>query len=111
MGSTLERQLQKTKRCEEAGFPLVHIWEDEWQDESKRNGILNFICSIVKNDKLIEAKDVVMTLRRDMFSKALAPDGYELVGETDPQIHRRLGSVDSTLYSVPDCGALTYRKI
>lgn len=72
---------------------------------------MNFICSIIRNDKLIEAKDNVVTLRRDMFSKALAPDGYELVDETEPRIHQRLGSVDNTLYSVPDCGTLTFRKI
>jgi len=112
MGSTLERQLRKTKRCEKAGIPLVHIWEDEWQDIRLRKHTINFIYDVVTGkDVFNRVGSDCITVNRDMFSKALTPNGYELIDESEPIIHKRTSSYKEYVYSVPDCGTLTYKKV
>lgn len=94
--------LNKTKRCEDKGIKLIHIWEDEWvyyNDETKTK-----IINIINNNDVFN--DDVIVLDRSKYNKSYNINGYELIKEEDVQLKT------SSLYNLQyyDCGNLIYRR-
>lgn len=94
--------LNKTKRCEDKGIKLIHIWEDEWvyyNDETKTK-----IINIINNNDVFS--DDIIVLDRSKYNKSYNINGYELIKEEDVQLKT------SSLYNLQyyDCGNLIYRR-
>ena len=62
--------LMKTERCEQLGYRLIHIWEDEWNDALKLK--LKAVLE-QKEDKNIEKK-----LDHSWFKKEVRNDSIEI---------------------------------
>ena len=109
MGSEIDRQLNKTMLCESKGITLVHIYEDEWIDKSKRNIIEAYLKALLSKQNVF-GNDDVLVVNRDKFPKTIKPIGYQLVSTSDIEVIKRNSLFNNTAYSVPNCGKLTYRK-
>ena len=103
--------LNKTTACENLGIKLIHIWEDEWNNEKDDikqlilgvlNGTVAF-SSFVKHES-----NGILSVDRSKFNKCAIPDSYEVIGETQPEIILR-AKTDKQKYKVPDCGKLLLR--
>lgn len=121
-GKTIESQLFKTRKCEVVGIPLVHIYEDEWNDKEKRKKLENFLKCLASRD--YELSHLVQNLKstikngvetiefpRDKFSKTLVEKlkftkKLEIVSETEPEIILRKSIAGDVLYHVGNCGNL-----
>ena len=109
MGSEIDRQLNKTMMCESKGITLVHIYEDEWIDKSKHNVIEAYLKALLSKQNVF-GNDDVLVVNRDKFPKTMKPVGYQLVSTSDIEVIKRNSLFNDTIYSVPNCGKLTYRK-
>ncbi len=88
--------LNKTLMCNEKGYRLIHIWENEWlnnKEEIKRK-----LISIFENKEVI---DFSKPLDRSWFNN-ISSDEYVLKEETEPELILRKG------FNVPNCGYLIY---
>ena len=101
--------IEKTKKCEEKGIRLIHIWEDEWYHE--RESVLSFIKDVINENISYEGYgNEILELDRSKYCKLMIPKGYKLINETLPNIVLR-DKRDKNKYKVADCGKLIYRKI
>lgn len=92
--------LMKTERCEQLGYRLVHIWENEWNNnkdeiKAKLEKVLN-----KSEDFVINSKELI--LDRCWHSKNTIIDGFTLVEITEPELMKN---------NCYNCGNLIYRKI
>lgn len=99
-GVTKGYHLNKTKLCNEKGYRLLHIWENEW-DENKEE-IKNKLIDIFNHNEHIEAEDELI-LDRSWFNN-IHPINYELVKILEPEIKNVYG------LEIEDCGKLIYKK-
>ena len=89
--------LEKTKKCNEKGYRLIHVWEDEWianpEDIKKR------LENAFNECEEIEFKKDKMTLDFSWFNGIEFKD-YQIVEFIPPQIVKRMK------YDVEDCGKI-----
>ena len=101
--------IEKTKKCEDKGIRLIHVWEDEWY--YNRESVLNFIKDVINGNISYEGYgNEILELDRSKYCKLMIPKGYELINETLPNIVLR-DKRDKNKYKVADCGKLIYRKV
>ena len=107
-----QKCLAKTKRCEELGIKLIHIWEDEWKFKNieTKLWLKKILVDGATPLDMIQASDKV-ELDRSKFNKCFLLSGYELVRETEPKVIDRSHVTDSSVkYHVVDCGTLVYQR-
>jgi hypothetical protein len=92
----------KTLMCEERGYRLVHIWEDEWIDHKEE--VKKKLQKLFIGEEDLSFSDDTIKLDRCWFSKLQRIPGYKLVEETKPDNEIRRGHV------VENCGFLVYKK-
>ena len=91
--------LMKTEMCENLGYRLIHIFEDEWNKDKeeikfKLNSIFNNTFSYsIQNDEIV--------LDRCWFSKNTEINGFYLAEITEPQL------MQNNCYN---CGKLIYKR-
>lgn len=108
--------LNKTKRCEDLGIKLVHIWEDEWY--FKKTKCKNQIKSHIASDipmlmhDCIELASTIIAFDRAKYNRCIVSTFPKLLilAETEPAIILR-AKKDKTKYKVADCGVLICIKI
>lgn len=93
--------LEKTLNANKKGYRLIHIWQDQW-DNNKENikNMLSKIFNCKENFKFIENQFI---LNRDIYNN-LQFQGYQLIEEIQPEIIKRKN------YSVQNCGYLKYKR-
>ena len=96
------RHLHKTKLCNEKGYRLIHIWEDEWtkSPEDLKSRLEKVFLGT--EDLSFSGEEVI--LDRSWYNCMSIP-GYELIEELPPKIVVREG------YEVEDCGWLKLKKL
>lgn len=117
-GKTLFAQFSKTKKCENLGIPLVHIYEDEWQDLEKKKKIKAYLQMFLSGNfdlekMLDESFKNEVFLQRDKFNLALTRNlkKWKVVEETEPSIKERISCKSNGYkYHVGDCGTLKFQK-
>ena len=98
--------LNKTNMCENSGYQLIHIWEDDWLENRKI--ILQKIVDIIENKEIDYNKLTVknrISLDRCWFSKRNI-NGYKLIKVLKPRLLNK-----NTPFPYWNCGALIYEKI
>ena len=105
MGTQLGYHLMKTRLCETQNYRLIHIWEDEWNNDNEK--IKNNLLKIFNNENIIlfEDKNQIIFDRcntslndlRFIFNKSK-------IKETTPQLILR------DRYHVEDCGKIIITK-
>jgi len=85
-------------KCNEIGYRLIHIWEDEWTN--RREDIERRLREIFESREVI---DFSKPLDRSWFN-CIEADGYVLKEVTEPKLVMR------NCHSVPDCGSLIYER-
>ena len=105
MGTQLGYHLMKTQLCETQNYRLIHIWEDEWNNDNEK--IKNNLLKIFNNENIIlfEDKNQIIFDRcntslndlRFIFNKSK-------IKETTPQLILR------DRYHVEDCGKIIVTK-
>lgn len=111
MKNNINQQLNKTLLCEKLGIPLIHIYEDEWQNLVKQQKIKTLI-SLILNNKDLMFKDKIIILPRDKFPKTTVLKNYVLIKEIPPKIIKRYSNYQKTeQYDVPNAGYLVYKKL
>lgn len=98
--------LNKTIECENLGIRLIHIWEDEWQQNS--SNIKDYITQVITG-RHINFNDDRLILDRSKFCKLLIPKTYEIIDEIKPSIIKRK-DVKNNTFLVEDCGKLICKK-
>lgn len=104
--------LTKTKRCEELGIKLIHIWEDEWKFKNAETKIWlkKILVDRASPLDMIQASDEVK-VDRSKFNKCFLLPGYELVSESEPNVVDRSHTASPSIkYHVVDCGVLVYHQ-
>ena len=96
--------LNKTIQCENKGYSLMHIWEDEW--ENNKDYICNMIVDMLCHKDEVFKKYAldVHKIDRSKISKLLIPKNYK-IEELLPAIVRR------KKFDVENCGYLIYKKL
>ena len=94
----MDFHLDKVIKCNEKGYRLIHIWEDEWI--SSKGAIEEKLQSIFNGAELV---DFTKPLDRSWYNN-LSSDGYALKEATAPELIRR------RTFDVPNCGYLIYEK-
>ncbi len=77
------QHLQKTLLCNEKGYRLIHIWEDEWMNDPE--SIKVKLEKIFKGEEDLIFTDDELILDRSWYNNVTIP-GYELVEEIPPTI-------------------------
>ena len=93
--------LMKTTLCNEKGFRLLHVWEDDWtdrRDETKRR-----IEEALRGGGLSFSEDE-LSLPLEWYN-GVDVQGYELVDVVPPATVERSG------FMVEDCGYVRLRKL
>lgn len=100
--------LMKTKRCEELGIKLIHIWEDEWINDKDRVKV--FLEKVMRDEYIVvdTSKDLI-ELDRSQLCKLWVPEGYVVVEETAPELHEHR-TKDTKRYALEDCGKLICKR-
>lgn len=99
--------LLKTKKCEEIGIKLIHIWEDEWINS--KDSVKAFLEKVMKNEYRVDTSEDVIELDRSRLCKLWVPSCYTIVEETAPEL-REHRTKDTKRYAIEDCGKLVCRK-
>ena len=93
--------LNKTELCEQLGYRLIHIWEDEWNNDKEK--IMSKLESVLNNTEEIAANNSKeLILDRCWYSKNTVINGFKLVEITEPELMKN---------NCYNCGNLIYRKI
>ena len=94
--------LEKVVKCNEAGYRLICVWENEW-DEMK-DEVKKRLADVFNGNERI---DFTKPLDRSWYNNIDA-DGYELK-EIQPPVLIERGPKNK--YHVPNCGYLIYEKV
>lgn len=97
------RHLHKTKLCNEKGYRLIHIWEDEWT-KSHEDLKSQLEKVFLGTEDLSFSGEEEVILDRSWYNNMSIP-GYEVLEEIAPKLVLRDG------YYVEDCGWLKLRKL
>ena len=100
--------LNKTKLCEKFDIKLFHIWEDEWIKDN--NSTKDRIQKMLNGIYDIDYNENITYVDRAFYNKCCLLNGFELIGETNPEIINRT-NINGFSYDVEDCGKLIYQKI
>lgn len=92
--------LNKTNLCEQLGYRLIHIWEDEWNNDKEK--IMSKLENILNNTEEIATNSKELILDRCWHSKNTIINGFKLVEITEPELMKN---------NCYNCGKLIYRKI
>lgn len=95
--------LNKTLKCEEKGYRLIHIWEDDWTVHKEE--IENRLEQIFKGEEDLSFNEDILKLDRCWYSKLQKIPGYELIEETKPEIEIRKN------LHIENCGYLIFKKL
>jgi hypothetical protein len=87
--------------CNEKGYRLIHIWEDEWIDSQEK--VKERLKAVLERRESFEFVDDEIALDRSWYNNVEIPE-YELIEETPPTIVQR------HMYDTEDCGYLIYKK-
>jgi len=103
--------LNKTRKCEDKGIQLVHIFSDEWN--LKKDDVKGKLKKIISNEDNQFSKDELKLNRR--WHKKRNIDEYELVDVIPPDFWyldsnfiRR--TEEESEYRIWNCGYLNYKK-
>ena len=97
-GSKRNHHLNKTEMCEQIGYRLIHIWEDEWNDNQEK--IKQKLIDIFTNNEII---DYSKPLDR-CWHQAKQIEGYNLE-IIPPEI------LIKNKFQIENCGYLKYTKL
>ena len=93
--------LKKTLMCNEKGYRLIHVWEDEWIDHKEE--LKERLLKVLTGAENLAFTDDTLKLDRSWYNGIDIP-GYELVEEVRPAVEVRHG------YDTENCGWLVYKK-
>ena len=102
-GTPLGYHLMKTKMCETLNYKLIHIWEDEWNNNNEK--VKNNLLKIFNNENLIlfeDEKQIVFDRCNTSLNDLRV--NFNKIEETKPQLILR------DRYHVEDCGTLIVTK-
>lgn len=90
--------LMKTNLCEKSNIRLIHIFEDDWGD----NSIQEHIKNVFTNNEVIDSniKHIVLDRSKDDVSKYLKI-GYQIESYSEPKLKT------NSCFSIYDCGTCT----
>lgn len=113
-GKSLDHVLNKVRMCEDEGIALLTVWEDEYHRDptATKDFIHRFIFD---RDALVSeatgnGSREIDELDRMVFNKNVSVPGYELIGETNPEIVMRTRT-GNLFYSDPTAGKLVYSRV
>ena len=92
--------LMKTELCEQLEYRLIHIWEDEWNNNKDK--IKTKLEKILNNTEEFATNNKKLILDRCWYSKNTIINGFKLVEITEPELMKN---------NCYNCGKLIYRKI
>ena len=95
----------KTEMCEAKGYKLIHIWEDEWNNNNEK--VKNNLLKIFNNENLIlfeNEKQIVFDRCNTSINDLRVIFNKSKIEETAPQLVLR------DRYHVEDCGKLIVIK-
>lgn len=93
--------LNKTIECNKKGYRLIHIWEDEW--DNNKDEIKNKLKIIFENNELLNFNDEILRLDFSWYNN-IELKNYELVNIENPTYVIRNNE------EVENCGFLVYKK-
>ena len=102
-GTPLGYHLMKTKMCEAKNYRLIHIWEDEWNNDNEK--AKNNLLKIFNNENLIlfeDEKQIIFDRCNTSLNELRV--NFNKIEETTPQLILR------DRYHVEDCGKLIVTK-
>ena len=99
--------LMKTKKCEELGIKLIHVWEDQWINDKDR--VKEFLEKVMRDEYAIDTSKDLIELDRSQLCKLWVPEGYVVVEETEPELHEHR-TKDTKRYALEDCGKLICKR-
>ena len=92
------RHLNKTNLCEEKGYSLFHIFENEWLDKNKKDIWISIIKEKMNKNKIINTKNAIIKEVNKEITKEFLKDNH-LDGYIDSCINLGLYK-DNILYSI-----------
>lgn len=93
--------LNKIIKCNKKGYRLIHIWEDEWDNNKKE--IKEKLIDIFNSEEKLTFYEQELILDRSWYNNIIIPN-YILYKELPPIRIKRKN------YIVEDCGYLIYKK-
>ena len=95
------RHLKKTIACNEKGYRLIHIWEDEWDGHS--DVLKAKLTKVFKGDETFDFNEDVVELDKSFYNGIQIP-GYVLLEDTNPTLVKR------DTFEVENCGTSTFKR-
>ena len=92
--------LMKTELCEQLEYRLIHIWENDWNNN--KDEIKTKLEKILNNTEEFATNNKELILDRCWYSKNIIINGFKLVEITEPELMKN---------NCYNCGKLIYRKI
>lgn len=90
----------KTELCEQLEYRLIHIWENEWNNN--KDEIKAKLEKILNNTEEFATNNKELILDRCWYSKNMTINEFKLVEITEPELMKN---------NCYNCGKLIYRKI
>ncbi len=94
--------LMKTNLCNQAGYRLIHIWEDDWIFNKKE--IMNKLIDIFHKQENLNFTDTILSLDRCWFNNIKIP-GYRFIKFTDPEM------INKQNFQIENCGKIIFQKL
>lgn len=98
--------INKTKKCENKGVKLIHIWEDEWV--LNQENVKQFIAHVLNGTQQLvyDEYDGKIIVDRSKFNKTFIESlGYQAIEELPVEIVERCAR-KNYIYHIPNCGQL-----
>lgn len=76
--------LNKTELCEQLGYRLIHIWENEWNNN--KDEIKAKLENILNNAEELATNSKELILDRCWYSKNTIINGFKLAEITEPEL-------------------------